>query len=190
MFMRFLKHICYILLALPLYVIFNNIIMNCLFFISSRKIHLDIFGFYCSLKKHQYNLSENFYLICLGYFFLKSLLFVPLFFKLKFKNNIEQIFIAIFTLDLIGILSFIAFHYEYAQTFKLYFSFSSIFLLSGHLFNLTLILPFLLIIIEFFILYKKAKSNFSNSIPYFLFLSLLSVLFWWYTRIIYNLLIN
>ena len=183
--MKLSKYIFYIFLILPLYVILNNIIMNSLFLISSGKIHPVIFGFYCSLKKHHYNLTQQFYLICLGYFLIKILLFTTILFKSKIKYDFETIYIIMFILDLIGVLSYIGFYYEYLQVFKIYFSFSSIFLLSGNLFNIPIILPVLLITIELIILTTRIKELNIYSVLSFLILTILSISFWWYVRIIY-----
>lgn len=142
------------------------------------------YGFYCSLKKQDYTMNNSLIIIAVGFMLLRLALFLCGFIKGKYQSAVQNAIAMLLALDLMGICLYFAFYLDVSGLFKLYFSFSSLFLVSGHVFGVPLYLPFVLVMGESILLYlSNHKLSFRQIISY-LFIALGSVLFWYTARLL------
>lgn len=184
LFSKLKKRYCIlIILAAPLYVIFNNICLNVFNLAVNGHVNTLWHGFYCSLKKQEYSMNSNLTVVALGFMILRLALFALAFIKGTYQAAIQKALLMVLTLDLIGIILYAAFYVDLSDLFKLYFSFSPLFLASGNKFGTPFCLPALLMLGEGVILYGSESKMLLPKSILFLVLSFLSVVFWYGLRL-------
>jgi hypothetical protein len=183
--MKAAKAFAYLLLIAPFYIILNNIFLYIFMSINSVPYREYVYGFYCNLKKNNFNHGTN--LRFIEFSVMLALLHVFLFFILYVKrfDKIRELFIILFSLDLIALISYRLFCDFNVPFFRMFFSNSSFYLLSGFTTGMPMLFPFLAIAIKAFILISKYPGFVSKHSAYLFVLSLLSVLFWYTARVLY-----
>ncbi|MES2515853.1 MAG: hypothetical protein V4580_16990 [Bacteroidota bacterium] len=187
--MKAVKALAYVVLIGPLYILLNTIFryafMGSAALVDGAVFNPQVYGFYCHLKKHAFD--ESIHPRFLEYAFTLAAVHLLCFLLLFWKrfDRFRSILIILFSLDIIALICYLLFEYMNAPFFRMFFTNSAMYLVSGYLTGLAVIIPLTLIILKAALLTYKHRHFMSKHSAYLFLLSLLSVLFWYMARIVY-----
>jgi hypothetical protein len=181
----FTKYFLLVLTIYPLFLLLNNFFILIINLVLNHHFNPMLYGYYCSLKKHNFeqDIPSSYFISSILFTFFQIITFLLIFFKKIKKYSV--IFLILLILDIITLICYLLFDYFEFPLFNLFFANSFLFLLSGKLIEIPLILPISIILLKFYIL-KASKAIFQlKQTISFCFITFLSITIWYLIRVFY-----